>query len=166
VRKRGHPSFLLPLIDEKTIRELIESELEGSSYFVVDVSVKPGNRIEVSLDGDEGLPIKKCVEVSRFVEKEFDREEHDYSLQVMSAGLGYPLKLHRQFVKNAGRDVKYVLTDGRAGEAKMKEVDEKGILLWNQKKVKVEGKKKKILVEEEQRIEYSELKEVRVKLSF
>ncbi len=145
---------------------MIESELGGSSYFVVDVAVKPGNRIEVSLDGDKGVPINKCVEVSRIIEGHFDRDENDFSLQVMSAGLGYPLKLHRQFVKNVGREVKYVLNDGRAGEAKMKEVDEDGILLWSQKKVMEEGKKKKILVEEEQRINYSELKEVRVKLSF
>lgn len=160
------PSFLLPLIDENTITELLEDRLGEGPYFLVNVSVKPGNRIEVTMDGDEGLPIEKCVEISRFLESELDRDSEDFSLQVMSAGLTNPLVLPRQFKKNIGREVKYVQTDGRAGEAELKDVQEDAIVLLSRKKVRQEGKKKKVLIEEEKTFKYSELKEVRVKLAF
>ena len=41
--------------------------------------------------------------ISRAIEHNIDREEHDFSLEVASAGAAAPLTLPRQFKKNIGR---------------------------------------------------------------
>jgi ribosome maturation factor RimP len=37
------------------------------------------------------------------MDSNLDREEQDYSLEVASVGVGFPLKLTRQYKKNIGR---------------------------------------------------------------
>jgi len=58
--------------------QLIEQFLQNMMaeeplYFLVSVKIKPTNNIKVFLDGDNGLPIEKCVYFNRklykFLEK-------------------------------------------------------------------------------------------------
>lgn len=69
------------------------------------------------------MSLQDCLDVSRAVEFQLDREEHDFSLQVMSPGLSEPLKLPRQFAKNIGRELDVLLNDDTKiqGELKLPE---------------------------------------------
>ena len=64
--------------------------------FLIDLKISAGNDIIVILDGDNSLSIQDCLDASRSIENNLDREEEDFSLQVMSAGVTDPLKIPRQ----------------------------------------------------------------------
>lgn len=77
--------------------------MEGSDMFVVECTSTPGNEIELTIDSDTSVGIDACAELSRAVEAQFDRDEEDFSLTVMSAGIGSELKSLRQYRKLAGK---------------------------------------------------------------
>ena len=87
------------------IEELLNSFLsERDDLFLIDLKFSAADDITVILDGDNGVSVQDCLDASRAIEFNMDREEHDFSLQVMSAGLSEPLLLPRQYRKNIGRD--------------------------------------------------------------
>jgi ribosome maturation factor RimP len=56
------------MITTNHIKNLAEEALTGSDRFIVDVLVKPGNRIYVFIDSDTSVLIEHCVELSRHIE--------------------------------------------------------------------------------------------------
>src|SRR5690606_35376765 len=76
------------------------------SLLLIDLDISATNQISVVLDGDNGVTVDDCVNVSREIEHNLDREEFDFSLQVMAAGLSEPLSAPRQYRKNIGRNLK------------------------------------------------------------
>jgi ribosome maturation factor RimP len=116
---------------------------EYPEYFRVTVKIKPTNNVKVFLDGDQGISIEKCVFFNRKLYKLIEAEnmypEGEFSLEVSSPGLDEPLKMHRQYVKNIGRDVEVIFNDGQKKEGKMIQATEKDILLET-----VTGKGKKM----------------------
>ncbi|MBR4197173.1 MAG: ribosome assembly cofactor RimP [Bacteroidales bacterium] len=99
-------------MDKVAILGLIKDKLEGTDKFLVDMHISNDNRINVSIDGDNGITIDDCIELSRYIEKSLNRDEEDFELNVASAGLDNPLKLHRQYVKNIGRSLAITTNDG------------------------------------------------------
>lgn len=97
--------------------------------FLVMVKVSSDNRIEVFIDGDEGVRIQDCIDLSRKLEACLDREQEDFELSVLSWGLGEPLKMKRQFEKNIGKNVEVVCANGRKLDGKLSEVKEKGFVI-------------------------------------
>ena len=134
------------MIDTKKIIEAAERHLEGTDMFVVDCTCTPGNEVELTIDSDSSVGIDACAELSRAVEAQFDRDEEDFSLTVMSAGIGSELRSLRQYRKLVGRSVEVLLTSGIKILAKLDEVSENDITLSYEEKQAVEGKKKKQLV--------------------
>ena len=130
------------MIDKVKISEIVEEFLTDEKLFLVDVKVSRDNRIEVFIDGDEGVKIQDCIDLSRNLESRFDREEEDFELSVLSWGLGEPLKLKRQYVKNIGQKVEAVCVSGECIEGELKEVSENDLLIEVTK-----GKGKKMTVE-------------------
>lgn len=130
------------MIDKVKISEIVEEFLTDETLFLVDVKVSRDNRIEVFIDGDEGVKIQDCIDLSRNLESRFDREEEDFELSVLSWGLGEPLKLKRQYVKNIGQKVEAVCVSGECIEGALKEVGESGLSIEVTK-----GKGKKMTVE-------------------
>lgn len=130
------------MIDKVKISEIVEEFLTDEKLFLVDVKVSRDNRIEVFIDGDEGVKIQDCIDLSRNLESRLDREEEDFELSVLSWGLGEPLKLKRQYVKNIGQKVEAVCVSGECIEGVLKEVGESGLLIEVTK-----GKGKKMTVE-------------------
>ena len=100
------------MIKEEFIRNLAEQHIAGTDKFIVEVKVKPGNRIMVFVDADNGVTIDDCVKLSRFIESNLDRNTEDFELEVSSAGLDFPLTSARQFKKNIGKEVKVILKGG------------------------------------------------------
>ena len=135
-KKRGRkPLFLLPefligkMIQESTVRALIDQTIEGTEIFLVDLKIGPGNKINVLVDAIGGLPISDCIKVSRGIEHNLDRESEDFELNVSSPGLDKPLKVFRQYEKNIGRSLHITFTDDSVVDAIIQEVNEPGISL-------------------------------------
>jgi ribosome maturation factor RimP len=131
----------------KTVEALVKEILVGEpEYFLVEVKIKPTNNIKVYIDGDQGISIEKCVRVNRALYKKLEDNAFfpngDFSLEVSSPGLDEPLKLHRQYKKNIGRQVDLVLQDGSTAEGRLVEVSEDGIIV---EEVRGKNKKKEIV---------------------
>jgi ribosome maturation factor RimP len=129
------------------IEELVEGRLQGSEYFLVNVLIAGGKsvpKIIVWLDGDAGVSIDKCAEVSRWLSKRIEDDnliESAYTLEVSSPGIDQPLKLFRQYKQHLGRNLKVSLTNGSTKTGKLEEVKENSIVLTET----VKGKKKENL---------------------
>eukprot|EP01100_Stratorugosa_tubuloviscum_P013932 TRINITY_DN7183_c0_g1_i1.p1 TRINITY_DN7183_c0_g1~~TRINITY_DN7183_c0_g1_i1.p1 ORF type:complete len:156 (-),score=1.89 TRINITY_DN7183_c0_g1_i1:2-469(-) len=151
----------------KRIEELLHEFLETrKDLFLIDLKISAGNDITVILDGDNGVSLQDCLDASRAIEFNMDREEHDFSLQVMSAGLSEPLATPRQFAKNIGREIEVLLNDSTKTEGELAKVDEEKItLILRYRKPKDIGKGK-VDVEEEKEIPYSEIKKALVTIKF
>ncbi|MBB4806583.1 ribosome maturation factor RimP [Chryseobacterium defluvii] len=151
----------------KRIEELLNEFLETrKDLFLIDLKISAGDDITVILDGDNGVSLQDCLDASRAIEFNMDREEHDFSLQVMSAGLSEPLATPRQFSKNIGRDIEVLLEDSSKIEGELSKVDEEKItLILRYRKPKDIGKGK-IDVEEEKEIPYTEIKKALVVIKF
>ncbi|MFL9481971.1 ribosome assembly cofactor RimP [Chitinophagaceae bacterium LWZ2-11] len=132
----------------KQIEEHLQALLaEEPEYFLVFIKIKPTNNIKVYIDGDKGVPIAKCVYFNRklykFIEEAGFYPEGDFSLEVSSPGIDEPLKLHRQYVKNIGREVEVIFNDGSKKEGKLLEVAEADIIIEH-----TEGKGKKAITQQ------------------
>jgi len=100
------------MISAVSIKELVNKILEPTDFFLVEASVKPGNRIVVYVDKLEGISIDECAEISRLVESNLDREVEDFELEISSPGLTQPFKVKQQYFKNIGKDIEIVLSTG------------------------------------------------------
>ncbi|ROH95766.1 ribosome assembly cofactor RimP [Chryseobacterium daecheongense] len=151
----------------KRIEELLHEFLETrKDLFLIDLKFSAGDDITVILDGDNGVSLQDCLDASRAIEFNMDREEHDFSLQVMSAGLSEPLSTPRQFNKNIGREIEVLLNDSSKIEGELSKVDEEKItLVLRYRKPKDIGKGK-VDVEEEKEIPYTEIKKALVVIKF
>jgi len=128
------------MISKGVIQRMVEEKL-SDTMFIVDVSVGLGNAISVIIDSDEGLSIDKCIEMSRHVEHQFDREVEDFSLEVSSPGLTQPFKVLRQYLKNLEKEVEVVTTKGDKVTGVLKSANENSFIIERSINTKVDGKK-------------------------
>lgn len=154
------------MIDKDQIKEITEQFIDGTSIFLVDVVVRPGNIIVVEIDSDDSLGIDDCIGLSKKIESQLDREQEDFELEVGSAGITSPFKLPRQYQKNIGNEVEVLTKTGQKLSGILKSSDDKGFVVTIVKKVKPEGAKKKIEVEEDLPFEYSEVKYTKYLIRF
>ena len=90
--------------------------------------------------------------------------DFSYRLEVSSPGVGFPLKLHRQYVSNIGRHLKIVLVNQEEISGKLLKVEEEEILLEllpTAPKGKKKSRKPKTAGPEKQ-IKFSDIKESKV----
>ncbi len=154
------------MITIQQIESLILDKLEADDVFVVNLSISPSNAISVSLDSEKGIPVSYCIDISRLIEHNLDREEEDFSLEVSTAGLSEPLKLPRQYKKNIGRNVDVITDEDKKLTGKLIEADEIGFTIEIEEKVKLEGKKKKELRITPQMFKFEDVKSVKIVVSF
>ena len=134
---------------------------------LVDVAISADNHIVVEIDSYEGsVSIDNCVAITRAVEQAFDRDKEDYELEVGSAGLTSPLKVKAQYVKNIGNDVEVLTTQGAKLKGVLSEVGDDTFTIKVAKKVKPEGAKRPVVVEEDVTIKYSETKYTKYLIQF
>ncbi len=118
----------------KHIEELADGILQDDpALFRVQVKIKPINNIKLYVDGDNGITIEKCVKINRQLYKKIEEAhmfpEGDFSLEVSSPGVGEPLQLRRQYIKNIGRGVEVVFHDQAVKTGKLVEVTTEDIIL-------------------------------------
>jgi ribosome maturation factor RimP len=155
------------MILKEQIAGLINEKIDGTHLFLIDVKVLPGNKIEVFIDGDNGLGINDCVDLSRHIEKSLDREVEDFSLEVSSPGATRPLKLSRQYIKHVGKDFELKLNDGSIITGTLIKIGTNGDLTLETttREPKPIGKGK-INVTRTHNIELQNIKESKIKLKF
>jgi|SRR5690554_3981403 len=149
------------------VEELLKNALEkNESLFLIDLKISADNQISVIIDGDKGVTVEDCIEVSREIEHNLDRDEYDFSLEVMSAGLSEPLSFPRQYKKNIGRNllVRTLNNDKIEGEL-IAANDETCTLAWSQREPKPVGKGK-TTVTKEAILPYNEIMEAKVMITF
>jgi ribosome maturation factor RimP len=129
------------------IKEMAEAKLP-SDQFIVDVlysGKKSPAKLLIIVDGDKGVTIDQCADLSRELSRELDETnliEAAFNLEVSTPGLDHPLKLKRQFFKNVGRQFKVHLNDKKIVQGKLAQATEEKLILEQEKG---EGKKKEIV---------------------
>lgn len=128
--------------------------------------MRPGNAIDVTMDGDNGVNIEACMDIHRHILHEMDRDVEDYSLEVSSPDLSKPLLVQRQYVKNIGRNVAIKKTDKTKLIGTLLSATNDSVTIATEVKEEVPGKKSKKLVEKEFEIPFSEIAETKIEISF
>ena len=154
------------MITKEKIRQLVEERIQDSDNYLVDVKIAPGNKIIIEIDNDQGVSIKDCVSVSKYVEQNLDRETEDFELQVSSPGLSQPFKILKQYFKNTGRMVEVITAEGEKIVGKLLMADEGGIMLESEMRITDEKTKKKKTIKKVIDLNYSNIKETKVVISF
>jgi ribosome maturation factor RimP len=156
------------MISKKTIEKIVNEQLINSDIVLIDIQVSSSNSIKVFLDAENGVSISDCVKISRSIEGQLDRDKEDFELEVSSYGLFSPFKILLHFRKNIGKEVEVYLNEGKnfKGVLNKVESDEHGLIdyieILQKKKKKIEGKKKKIEVEEIIKVKKEEIKKIKL----
>ena len=148
------------------VLKLLNDSLQEKKYlFLVDLTITDAMKVIVTLDGDGGVVLQDCIDISRAVENNLDREEQDFSLEVASFGVGSPLKLTRQYTNNVGRTLIVELANETI-EAKLTQATSEFITLsWMAREPKKLGKGKET-VNKVQEIPYTDIKQAVVTVTF
>jgi ribosome maturation factor RimP len=160
------PLFIKIMAFKDKVNDLLtEVLLDKPSIFLIDLNITDSFKVIVNLDGDQGVALQDCIDVSRAIDANLDREEQDFSLEVASVGVGSPLKLVRQYKKNVGRALIVKLAT-QTIEAELVEANDNFIILsWQAREPKKVGKGKET-VQKTQEIPYEDIKEAIVTVTF
>ena len=140
--------------------------LAEKEYFLVEVSVSADNCVSVEIDHADGVWIEDCVQLSRHIEANLNRDEEDYELEVGSAGIGQPFKVLQQYINHIGMDVEVLKNDGLKLAGILKDADEEHFTVTISKKEKPEGAKRPVLVEEDLQFTYDSIKYTKYIINF
>lgn len=151
---------------KEKVEQLLHQAIEEHPHlFLIDLTITDSNKIIVTLDGDNGVQLQDCVNVSRIVENNLDREEQDFALEVASAGVSAPLKLVRQYKKNIGRTLK-IKTKEKTFEAELVDASDNDITVeWSSREPKKIGKGKETVLHNV-KIPYGDIVEAVVTIIF
>jgi len=157
------------MIKRAIIQELAQERMDemDNGTYLVDIIISNTSQIVVEIDNlNGGSSVQDCIRVSRNIEHNLDREVEDFELQVTTPGLSNPFKVHQQYIKNIGRNVKIVYKEVGSLEGKLIEVNEDNIVVETESKEKIEGRKKKELVVRQHPILIENIKETKIVISF
>lgn len=154
------------MIDKQLIIDAVEKAIKDTDIFLVDVNVSPDNNITVEIDNPTGVDIDTCTRITKAIESEVDRDVEDYELEVGSAGLTAPFKVKGQYLKNIGNDIVVLTREGKKLKGILKDVTDDTFTMTVSKKVKLEGKKRPEMIEEDITIPMADTKSVTYDIKF
>ena len=149
------------MAEQHIIEHLLDGILAGKDIFLVSVKVDNNNKILVHIDTLEGISIDDCVRVSRELEEKLDRDREDFALEVSSPGLDSPFRVIEQYLKNVGKKISLVKTDGEKLEGVLKKTMENGIVLEMSGGRKGQPKDPELL-----ELSFTEIKSARASIQF
>ena len=132
---------------------------------MIDIYTRKDNSVKIIVDGDNGVSVKDCIEISRAIKSEVGQSHEDFAIEISSPGIGETLKFSRQYINNIGRELEIKLDDGSFLNGKLKNADKKSIeleILVN--KSNKEAKKSSGILRES--FNYGQIKQARVKLKY
>ncbi len=154
------------------ITQLLEEKFATDEAFadcyIVELELKPNQRLYVFADSDSGFTFEKCQKLSRYLESHLDTNlwlSEKYLLEVSSPGIERPLKFPRQYKNNIGRTLLVTMTDKTQHSGAILSADEQQVVLVNTIIERDEKKKKKEIVVETP-IPYDQIEKAVVKLGF
>lgn len=152
---------------KKQIEKKVSDLLQNTAFFLVEIKIsKTLNKVEIILDGDQGIGFDKCSEINKIIGNYIEENnliERSYNLVVGSPGIGKPLKLIRQYNNQIGRTLTIKLKSGAIKEGVLLEIVEQSKIIIKEKTNK--NKSKKIQAKESE-ISFSEIEQARVEISF
>lgn len=154
------------MIAKELLEAIVNEWLADKEYFLVDITVSKDNAIVVEIDHTDGVWIEDCVELSRFIESRLDRDVEDFELEVGSAGIGQPFKVHQQYVNHLGKEVEVLAGDGKKYRGLLTDVNDETFTLSVTEKVKVEGAKRPKMEQVDHVWKYSEVKYTKYIIEF
>lgn len=154
------------MIDKNVVKKLVEGWLDGKEYFLVDLDISPDDKITVEIDHADGVWIEDCAKLSQYIEDHLSRDEEDYELEVGSAGLGQPFKVHQQYEIYVGEPVEVLDADGKKIRGVLKSVDGNLFTVAVNEKVKVEGKKRPVKMDVDHQYDMNTVKYTKYLISF
>lgn len=154
------------MLDKKEIIDVVNEALAQSDAFLVEVSVSGDNRVVVEIDSYTSVSIDDCVRLNDVIEAHFDRDVEDYELEVGSAGLTAPLRVKAQYDKNMGNPVEVLTADGRKLKGELREAGDDTFTIVVSRKVKPEGAKRPVMVDEDVVLRYDEIKYTKYLIEF
>ncbi len=150
---------------EKRVVELIDEKIaDRDDLFIVSVKMHPNKILEILLDGDNGINIDDCAQVSRHVGFHLEEEnviDNAYRLEVSSPGIDANFVNIRQYQKNIGRTIQVKLIDNTKIEGTLVTLDDTKINVLQ--KIKEKGKKAQ---EVEKELPFDQIKATKVVISF
>jgi ribosome maturation factor RimP len=149
------------------VDKLLQSGLEQKpELFLIDFTIDSNNKINIVLDGDNGVSVNDCIFISRAIEQNINEEEHVFSIDVASCGATSPLKMSRQYIKNISRDLEVKLQSEEKIEGTLTQANEDYIVLeWDTREPKPIGKGK-VTVHKIKEIAYDDIVEAKVVIKF
>lgn len=152
---------------KETVKNLLDEGLkQREDLFLIDFDVLSDNTIKIVIDGDNGVLVEDCMFISRAIEHNLDREEQDFSLEVLSAGATAPLTNLRQYKKNIGRTLSVKTKEDETIEGTLTQANENEILLeWKTREPKPVGKGK-VTVKKQAEIPYDTISKAQVVIKF
>ncbi|HQQ95122.1 MAG TPA: ribosome assembly cofactor RimP [Bacteroidia bacterium] len=154
------------MITSEHIAGLAEQKLKDTGLFVTGVRVSADNHIRVFIDGDNGVSIRDCVELSRAIESALNLENLDFALDVSSHGADTPLVMPRQYKKHLGRELEVKLIPEGQVSGLLLDCDNEGIVVQTSSREPKPLGKGKTTVLREHRILFKAMKETRIKLKY
>ncbi len=154
------------MLDKSIVSQIVESYLQGSEHYLVDLKVNQDNRIQVEIDSFNGVSLDDCVALNRFLESKLDREVEDFELEVSSAGLSSPFKVLRQYEKNIGKEVEVLTAEGEKLAGVLNSVSTDAVVLTVEKAIKEEGAKRKKTIQEEITLSFKNIKTTKLIIRF
>ena len=153
-------------MNQAALKDIVDEALAlNESLYLIELSISVNNKVQVVVDGDNGVSLSETMRISRAINDNFDREVEDFSLEVSTPDIAHPLKVKRQYIKNLNRILK-VKTEEEELEGTLVTADEDKIVLqWKARELKPVGKGK-VTVDKTATLEYTEIKEAKVKILF
>lgn len=152
------------------LRDFITSSLDNQFYYLLAFEDSGNNKFEVFVESytkEYYFDLQKVVELSRKVNERFDRDVEDFELSISSAGLDLGFRDVRQYKKYQGDLIDIILKSGiKLKEVELVGVEDEYIEIFYQVKEKLEGQKKKSLVDKKEKINYSDIKETKKTVSY
>lgn len=153
------------MVDIQYITKLINTKLEGSDAFLVEVKLSLG-KLTVFIDKPAGITIEECSALSRYLSSELEDTGFNdmHETEVSSPGMDQPLKIFQQYKRRIGKNVRVITSSGQVHTGKLLEAGENSFSILETTIVK--EKKKKIKTEKNIQLNYRDVKEAKVEFKF
>tara|TARA_B110000240_G_scaffold165816_1_gene186775 strand:+ start:344 stop:871 length:528 start_codon:yes stop_codon:yes gene_type:complete len=153
-------------MNQTAVKDIVDIALAlNESLYLIELSISVNNKVQVVVDGDNGVSLSETMRISRVINDNFDREVEDFSLEVTTPDIAHPLKVKRQYIKNLNRILKVKTAEEEIEGTLVTADEDKIVLQWKAREPKPVGKGN-VTVEKTVTLEYTEIKEAKVKILF
>jgi ribosome maturation factor RimP len=153
-------------MNQTAVKDIVDLALAiNESLYLIELSISVNNKVQVVVDGDNGVSLSECIRISKVINDNFDREVEDFSLEVTTPDISHPLKVKRQYLKNLNRILKVKTAEEEIEGTLVTADEDKIVLQWKAREPKPVGKGN-VTVEKTVTLEYTEIKEAKVKILF